>query len=139
MAEPVVKLRSVYRLEDAAQILFELLKERSDDINISHSAMPSWRSHLAFIRSRPYSAWYLVEVDKEFAGAIYLSKTNEIGIFLFRSHHGRGLGKKAIKALMKRHPRGRYLANINPRNDNSIAMFEGMGFRHIQNTYELDG
>lgn len=132
-----MRLRDVYREPEAARILYRLLEERTDDINISHRAMPSWRAQLAFIKSRPYSAWYLVEHEKEFVGAIYLSKANEIGIFLFREHHGRGLGKQAVKAIMKRHPRKRFLANINPRNTGSIAMFEGMGFRHIQNTYEL--
>ena len=39
---------------------------------------------------------------------------------------------------MKRHPRKRFLANVNPRNKKSIAMFEAMGFRHLQNTYELN-
>ena len=132
-----MKLRSVYREPEAARMLYRLLEERNDAINISHRKMPSWRAHLAFIGSKPYSAWYLVEIENEFVGSIYLSKTNEIGIFLFRAHQGRGLGKTAIQALMKRHPRKRYLANINPRNANSIAMFEGMGFHHIQNTYEL--
>lgn len=132
-----MKLRSVYRHPQAAEILYRLLEERSDDINISHRSMPTWRQHLSFIRSRPYTAWYLLEHEKEIVGSIYLSKTNEIGIFLLRAHQGRGLGKKAVQTLMKRHPRKRFLANINPRNGNSIAMFEGMGFRHIQNTYEL--
>jgi len=132
-----IKLRSVYLEDEAPRLLYRLLEERNDEINISHRSMPTWRAHLAFIRSKPYSAWYLVKAGREFVGAIYLSKTNEIGIFVLREHQGKGLGKKAIQALMKRHPRKRFLANINPRNTNSIGMFEGMGFRHIQNTYEL--
>ena len=132
-----IKLRSVYREDEAPRVLYRLLEERNEEINISHRSMPTWRAHLAFVRSKPYAAWYLLEQDKEFVGAIYLSKMDEIGIFVLRAHQGKGLGKKAIKALMKRHPRKRFLANINPRNTNSIGMFEDMGFRHIQNTYEL--
>ncbi len=38
--------------------------------------------------------------------------------------------------LMEAHPRKKYLANINPANERSIHMFEKLGFKHIQNTYE---
>ncbi len=43
----------------------------------------------------------------------------------------------AVLELIRLHGPRRYLANINPRNDASIAMFQGLGFTHIQNTYEL--
>jgi len=135
----VIGLRDIYKVPDAPRHLYRLLEERGRDVNISHRAMPSWRAHLRFVRSRPYHAWYLIEADGEIAGAAYLSKADEIGIFLFRSHQGRGLGPEAVKAVMKRHPRKRFLANVNPRNKGSIAMFEAMGFRHLQNTYELRG
>ena len=88
---------------------------------------------------KPYRAWYLIEAKGEIVGAVYLSKADEIGVFLFRKHQGHSLGPKAVGAIMKRHPRRRFLANINPRNQGSIAMFESMGFRHLQNTYEFNG
>ncbi len=123
---------------DAERYLYRLLEERTEDVNISHRSMPSWRSHVRFVRSKPYRAWYLIEAKGEIVGAVYLSKADEIGVFLFRKHQGHGLGPKAVAAIMKRHPRRRFLANINPRNKGSIAMFESMGFRHLQNTYEFN-
>ena len=93
----MIKLRDIYEVPDAPRHLYRLLEERGRDVNISHRAMPSWRAHLRFVRSRPYQAWYLIEADGEFAGATYLSKADEIGIFLFRSHQGRGLGPKAVR------------------------------------------
>jgi RimJ/RimL family protein N-acetyltransferase len=135
----MIKLRSVYSVPDAGRHLYRLMEERTDKVNISHRAMPSWAAHVKFVQSKPYRAWYLIEVDGEMVGATYLSRQDEIGVFLFQAHRGRGIGPKAVAALMKRHPRKRFLANINPRNKGSIAMFESMGFHHIQNTYELDG
>jgi len=134
----VIKLRNVYSVPDAERYLYRLMEERTDAVNISHRAMPTWSAHVKFVRSKPYKAWYLIEADGEIAGATYLSKQDEIGIFLFQLYRGRGIGPKAVAALMRRHPRRRFLANINPRNEGSVAMFEGMGFRHIQNTYELE-
>jgi RimJ/RimL family protein N-acetyltransferase len=131
-----MKLVDAHTSPEAPDVLYRLLEERSPEVNISHRAMPSWEQHCAFVASKPYDAWYLIEADGGKVGAIYLSKTNEIGIFLFRSHRGAGYGKRAVTMLMERHPRDRYLANINPKNDASIAFFRELGFHHIQNTYE---
>ena len=133
-----MKLRSVYLHEGGDQLLYELLKERDEITNISHRQLPDWPSHVAFVASKPYTAWYFIQGDKlETYGAIYLSKTDEIGVFIFRRYRGNGYGPSAVRKLMEMHPRDRYLANINPQNERSISMFSGMGFRHIQNTLEL--
>ena len=131
-----MRLRSVYKVTDAARHLYRLLQERTEAVNISHRVVPAWSAHARFVKSRPYAAWYLVEVGDEITGAIYLSRANEIGIFLFRDYQGRGLGREAVQLLMQRHPRKQFLANVNPLNKNSIEMFEALGFRHLQNTYE---
>ena len=131
----------VYAVQLAPAILYELLRERSEEpnVNISHRTFPSWSAHLEFIESRPYEAWYLIRLENAYAGAVYLTKADEIGVHLFRDYRGQGLGAKAICALMKRHPRTRYLANINPANARSIALFQKLGFRHLQQTYCLGG
>ncbi len=131
-----VKLIDVHTADAAAQVLYRLLEERTPEINISHRRLPSWEDHLAFIASRPYDAWYLIEAHNQLIGAIYLSKMSEIGVFILRDHRGHGHGKRAIELLMQRHPRDRFLANINPANRPSIEFFQALGFQHIQNTYE---
>jgi RimJ/RimL family protein N-acetyltransferase len=137
-ADASLTLVSVYDAPGAEDILYRLLQERTDEINISHRAMPRWEDHIRFVASRPYSEWYLIEQQGEFIGSIYLSRQDEIGIFIFRARQGSGLGRQAIAALIARHPRKRYLANINPANHRSIAFFQNLGFRHIQNTYALE-
>lgn len=136
-----MNLISVYQYKDAERILYELLQERDGDdtVNISHRKMPTWREHLKFVRSKPYLVWYLVTDGGQPAGATYLTKEGEIGIFLFKAFHGRGLGPDAVKELMKRTPRKRYLANINPDNNRSAEMFERLGFEPLQLTYVLRG
>ncbi len=135
----------------AADVLYEILKERTGDatVNISHNGEPPpFEQHREFVHNHPYAAWYLIE-EPELAGgyavgSIYVTKPprpsiagNEIGIFIRENYRGRGLGKKAIVILMEHHGPGRYLANINPKNTRSIGMFENMGFKHCQNTFEL--
>ena len=139
--DKALKLVNVYRLKRAPEIMYELLRERSTEhdrfVNISHRKLPTWRAHLAFIRKRPYRAWYLIRERDDYAGTLYLSKAGEIGIVLFRAFRGKGIGPKAIAALMKRHKSARFIANINPKNKRSIALFKKLGFSLLQHTYEL--
>jgi RimJ/RimL family protein N-acetyltransferase len=119
--------------------LYTLLAERDPKTFISHKSMPTYDEHTAFVKSQPYTAWYVIVLDDEDEapiGSIYLSKRDEIGIFLQKQHQGSGLGMAAMELLMAKHYRARYLANISPSNDASIGFFTRCGFRLIQHTFE---
>ena len=98
--------------------------------------MPSEVQHIAFVESHPYQAWYFI-CDPEPVGACYLSHQNEIGVFVFAEHQKKGYARDAVKAIIEKHGAGRYLAHVSPRNEVSRFLFNGLGFRHIQNTYEM--
>lgn len=131
-----MRLVSVYEADNAPLYLYALLVERPAEANISHRKLPTAAEHLAFVQSHPYTAWYLVLEGRSALGAVYLTKQREIGVFIFREHQNVGWAKKAIAELRKLHP-GRCLANVAPGNEVSKKLFEGLGARHIQNTYEL--
>lgn len=140
-----MRLVNVYAQPGATEWLYELLRERSveDDpnINISHRGLPSWSDHFAFVASKPYRAWYLIDVDGTFVGYVSLTNLNEIGIILARAHRGKGYGATAVKDLMARlHPLpevrgGHFIANINPNNERSIRLFSALGFKPLQVTF----
>ena len=131
-----MKLVDVYKHKNSAELLYRLLQEREQHQCISHKALPSFINHLRFVQSKPYLAWYLVELGGEIIGATYLTKHREIGIFLFNEHRYMGYGAKAVQLLMDAHP-GPFLANIAPTNPGSAEFFHNLGFRHIQNTFAL--
>jgi len=133
-----MNLISVYERPDRHELLYRLLAERDDEVNISHKAMPGFCQHIAFVESKPYEAWYFIVGGDDVYGACYLTKGDEIGIHIFRSHRGHGYGKRAVEALIRDKGPRRYLANISPRNENSAAMFSRLGFTLIQHTYELN-
>ena len=134
----MVELADVYSEPLAHKILFNLLAERTGIESISHKRLPSFAEHCRFVDSKPYQFWYLIDRPGFCIGAIYLTeRLAEIGCWLFRAHDSADLRAKAIVALMRRHPRPRYVANINPKNDDLTAVFGSLGFKHIQNTYEL--
>jgi RimJ/RimL family protein N-acetyltransferase len=134
-----IALISVYGNDEPEQgmydrRLYELLQERKPWQNISHRIMPSFVDHVAFIRSRPYLAWYAIYDANVFVGSIYLTHMNEIGLFVKDIKIGKGYGSKALNTLMRTTPRPHYLANIAPGNSTSITFFLNMGFKYHQTT-----
>ena len=133
----------------AIDFLFSLIKERMTEPEISVSAtMPTYDEHCAFVRGKPYAWWYLVMANGEPVGYVSATRRNEIGIVLTKDSRGKGYGPRALTLFMRRHyplpavpseRRGEWLANINPANARSIRVFEKLGFKHIQNTYSLEG
>ncbi len=110
---------------------------RNPKDNISHKKMPTYLQHVKFIKSKPYSKWYVILNDKERIGSIYLSKNNEIGVFLNKKIQSKGYGQQALKQIIEKNPRKQYLANINPNNKKSNEFFMRNQFKLIQYTYEL--
>lgn len=146
----MLTLRSVYKDRGSVEVLYEMLRQRSTEndpyVNISHRRLPTWQEHLRFFRSRPYRLWYFIRENGLVAGYVYASHLNEIGIVLSPDYRGRGIGTWAVRTLTQRHGplppipsrrSHRWLANINPANERSVAMFSKLGFVHLQNTYAL--
>jgi L-amino acid N-acyltransferase YncA len=119
------------------RFLYNQLKERDSKINISHKKMPSYNEHAKFVSSKPYSKWYIIYYKNKKIGNVYLSKMNEIGIFILKTIKVKGLGSLVLKQVLKKNPKTRYLANINPKNIKSAKFFKKNGFKMIQHTYEL--
>ena len=118
--------------------LYNLLKERNPQTNISHKKMPSYAQHVKFVNSHPYAKWYIIEKGGEGVGSVYLSKQNEIGIFLKKKFQNQAIGNTVLDLIIKKNPRKRYLANINPKNKKSISFFKKNKFRLIQYTFKLN-
>ena len=124
--------------EGDQKFLYQLLSERKSIQNISHKKMPTYDEHIEFVNSNPYSKWYIIFQKNKKIGSVYLTKMNEIGLFLKKDVQGKGLGQKSLKLLMKLNPRNRYLANVSQKNKNSIQFFKKNKFKQIQNTYEFE-
>ena len=117
--------------------LYELLSQRDTRANISHKKMPTFQEHVEFVKSKPYKKWYIIKDGLEKVGSIYLTKQNEVGIFLKKQNQKKGIGSSALILLIQSNSRSRYLANVNPKNIKSIKFFEKHDFKLIQYTYEL--
>lgn len=133
----VISLIDIYSRWDLFALpLYQLLAERRPEQSISHRKMPTMDAHISFIAAKPYEHWYEILADGKTVGAIYLSKQREIGVSIFRAHQRKGYGRAAVLELMRLHP-GRFLANVNPENAASRRLWESLGGKLLQVTYEL--
>lgn len=121
--------RSMYE-----RLLYKLLQERKPHQNISHKEMPTYDNHVKFIRSKPYKEHYLIYKEKPYTclGSVYLTKDNEIGLFLFDEFQQKGYGSKVLKTIMKKYKSESLYANIAPNNYKSIIFFKNHGFHYYE-------
>ena len=117
--------------------LYELLKSKDPDSNISHKKMPSYDEHVEFVMSKPYTAWYIIEYNKKNAGSIYLSKRDEIGISINHDYNYEKIAKPALKLLMELNPRNRYLVNVSPKDIRAQEFLLKNGFSGLEYVYEM--
>ena len=136
-----VILANVYnrtKFDEYCKFLYTLLESRDPIQNISHSVMPTWEQHIDFIKSRPYLDWEVIIVDDVLVGAYYITKHNEIGLFILPEHSGQKIGTYVLSYVLSGNRRGRMYANINPKNVRSIEFFKKNGFKFHCGFYASD-
>ena len=135
MTKANLEIRKVKNMD--ASFLYKLLLERSPRVSISHKTMPNYEKHVNFVKSKPYSKWYVVLSNNKKIGSVYLTNINEIGISLEKEFDKNQIKEMVLRLLMTKNPRKRYLVNISPKNTKSINFFKKKGFNLVQNTYEF--
>lgn len=148
----MITLANVYQggkiAPGAIEFLYELLNERPPEANISHHELPTIEQHRAFVVRRVYRCWYIIEnEDGERVGTVSLSHGNEIGVAVKDGHRHRGYATAAINELRRLHQPldeiksvrrgGVFVANVAPDNDASHMLFEKVGAKLVQVTYEI--
>ena len=96
-----IKLKLVSKSD--YRFLYNLLKERDSRTNISHKKMPTYNEHVEFIKSKPYTKWYVVKYGAQKIASIYLTSQNEIGIFIKKTHQNKNLGGKIMSEIGRAH------------------------------------
>ena len=130
-----IEIKSVKKND--SEFLYQLLLDREPIANISHKKMPTYNQHLKFLKSKPYSKWYIIWNNEQRVGSVYLTKQDEIGIIIKKEYQKEGIGKTVLGLIINQNPRKRYLANIAIKNIHSKRFFKKNGFKLIQHTYEL--
>lgn len=144
-----MKLIDIYSIPYREEMLYQLLKERDNTSNISHSRLPGMREHVEFVNSKPYSWWCFIITDGSPAhgivGAAYMTPNNEVGIQILKQYRRRGYGFAALQWILKEaapnspipsiRP-GELLFNVKPGNKAGIGLLQKAGLKLRQITYE---
>jgi len=128
----LVKLKEV--TEDNAEFLYEMLKERDSTVNVTHQKLPLFNEHLEFIKSKPYDAWYIIEIESKQVGHIYIDNENRIGWFIKIEFKGFGFVIPAFEELKILHKRKIYFGKVNPNNFEAQNLLTKLKFV-LKNTY----
>ena len=142
-----IEFVDVHSTPGAPDFLWDLMlaRQEEDEFNISFT-MPTREEHEAFLRSTPFNFWCLAIDAEECLAYISAGWRNEIGIVLDPDVRDQGYGKKILTKFLaecrplpeeKGQRPGYFVANINPKNYRSIALFDSLGFTPVQTTYAL--
>ena len=138
--------------KEHVDVLYDLLQVRPAKANISHKEMPTPEEHRQFVRDHPYHDWCLIQVGgsdwdampETFIGSTFISQParpsvvgDELHVEVFQAYKGCGYPEYALKLMMKKHPRSRYIAHTAPTNYISMALFDRLGFVECERTFEL--
>ena len=137
----MLKVIDVYN-DTMVQFMYELLLERYEvnHINIpgeTHGVSvdqdtpptpPTYEEHIKYIRGDRYKHLYYWEVMKIPVGIVFLTKDNEIGVFVKNEYQDVGYGGKMLLAIIKKHPDLTMIARINPKNQKIIKIVLKLGF-----------
>ena len=143
--------------EAHVEYLWYLLTMRPPVARVSDDGSTTKARHTAFVKKHPYWDWCLIEVDHrhprypwwpwtiytEFVGSTFISKPalpsvagDELHVEIAPKHQGNGYAEQALLAMMEKHPRPRWVANVARGNFASMALFSKLGFSECQVTFE---
>lgn len=133
--------------ESHQALLYKLLTERyeADCVNIEGSSLDELPSIVSYLRwleaNRPEFFYFWLE-NGDPCALVFLRKLDseyEIGVFVLKGKQKQGIGKRAVNAILQKHPLYPIVARINPRNQSSIRLFESLDFRSVSIEYKHYG
>jgi len=133
--EMKIRLKVVSKMD--FKFLYNLLSQRKSIENISHKEMPTYQKHIKFVKSKPYTYWYIILLNNKKIGSAYISKQDEIGISFLNDYNEDTFRQSVLDYIIKNNPRNRYIVNCNPKNIKSIKFFKKNRFKLVQFSYEL--
>lgn len=136
-----VELETIVPEPQQIDILYRLLGERKHFI--SHCTLPGYKQHTEFVNNHPYRKWFLVLVNQEYTGSIYVGNDNSIGINNLESLEFSAFQQvltlllqsvEPLSAVTSVRPQS-FFFNVAPTNESLMKKLELTGYRVIQVTY----
>lgn len=136
-----ITLEKIIGNESQIKVLFQLLKDRKH--NISNISLPTFNSHIKFVKNHPYRVWYLIKSNGVYLGSVYVMKNNCIGISLIYEISN---FPEVVKLILKKYKPlkeiksvrpSNFFVNIAPNNKKIESQLNRLGAIKIQISYSL--
>jgi RimJ/RimL family protein N-acetyltransferase len=123
--------------KEDVSVMYEMLRENVETPNasISENPLPVLEKSKKFVlkylndnANHDYKYWYIIIRDGMPVGNIFISKVDYFGYLVKKEFQSQGIATKAIKLLMKKHPRKRYFVAIHNKNKASLRIASKLGF-----------
>ena len=136
-----MKMIKVESKAEHVSFLYERLKGRIH--SISHKELPDLNEHKSFVENHPYRHWFLLKIDKNLLGSIYIHHDNSIGIDIETHHYHEYLQDifKTINRKIKPLPELKsvrpnfFFVNVAMSNKDLMLALEKLGFVATQKSY----
>ena len=138
----IISLEEVSGTKAQIKALYQFLERRKH--SISHQEMPSLKTHEEFVKKHPYRKWWMVKVEEKWAGTVYLSQENSVGINLQTLDSN--LICKIIKQVMSKNEPlpaipsvrpGYFYINVAPQNTALRFALDDLGAKLTQNSFRI--
>jgi len=138
------KFESIHGTEDQIQILYDLLKTR--EYSISHVNLPSFDDHALFVKNHSYLAWFLIRLENQYLGTLYIKNDNSIGLNV--ENPNIKLVKECIDFIyLNFSPRppipseipSYFYLNVSSKNQKLIEIFKELQIPQLQISFKLEG
>lgn len=137
MSQLTLKLMTV----GDCRFVYQLLKERQNEPNVNiNFQMPTYEDHKEYLLDALYFEWYkqafIMYIGRKKIGQVYVTKDNEIGVFVLKAYQGKGYGREAVKRIIQATESDVFTAHVNGANEKSKRLFKALGFK-LKRTEEL--
>ncbi len=141
-AENKVELEKIIGTDCQINKLYDLVKKRTH--NISSKGAPLKDEHIKFVQNHPYRAWYLIKVECNYIGSVYLLKNNCVGVNLVSDFD---VFPEVVQLVLKKYKPLReiksvrpsyFYINISPDNKEIEHELFKLNARKIQSTFILN-
>ncbi len=141
MTTNMIHLEEIIPSDEQVQTLYRLLEARKH--RISHTTLPSYEEHEAFVRDHPYRVWLLVRNADSYIGSVYVHTDNTVGINLLDERVADCFDVVLDQVLEVYDPlpavksvrHGSFAINVAPANRALISALETRGYPVAQVTY----
>lgn len=138
-----IQLELVIPTKSQTDLLYHQMSTRTHAI--SHSGLPNYTTHEAFVANHPYRVWYIIRQNKKDLGNIYIQNDNSIGLNCYDDINESQIKQILSLVIKSFKPLGpipsvranKFFLNVSASNTNLQTKLKNIGLTESQRSFTL--